>query len=99
MINSLDPVIHPPKRLAAMAILANAASVSFRFLRDYLEISDSDLSKHMSALETAGYVRSTKSGRGPGATTTYRLTRQGRRAYTAYRDALRALLDPPPTAR
>ena len=70
-------------------------TASFRFLKDYLEISDSDLSKHMSALEAAGYVSSSKAGRGRGATTTYMMTRLGQKAYAAHRDALRALLDGP----
>ncbi|TWD78987.1 winged helix DNA-binding protein [Kribbella amoyensis] len=95
MINGLDPVIHTPKRLAAMAVLANSTTASFRFLRNYLDISDSDLSKHMSALEAAGYVHSAKDGRGRGATTTFKLTRDGQKAYNAHRDALRALLDGP----
>jgi DNA-binding MarR family transcriptional regulator len=98
VISGLDAVIHAPKRLAAMAVLANSGTASFRFLKDYLEISDSDLSKHMSALEAAGYVTSSKDGRGRGATTTYKMTRVGRKAYTAHRDALRALLDGPPTS-
>lgn len=93
MIDGLDPVIHAPKRLAAMAVLANATTVTFRFLKDYLDLADSDLSKHMSALESAGYVTITKTGHGRGATTTYRMTKVGDRAYTAHRNALRALLD------
>lgn len=95
MIGGLDSVIHAPKRLAAMAVLAGAPTASFRFLKDYLQISDSDLSKHMSALEAAGYVSTTKNGHGRGATTTYAMTRHGRNAYTTHRDALRALLDGP----
>ncbi|MFD7155721.1 transcriptional regulator [Kribbella sp. NPDC059898] len=95
MIEGLDPIIHAPKRLAAMAVLANATTVTFRFLKDYLELADSDLSKHMSALEAAGYITTTKSGHGRGATTTYRMTKTGERAYTAHRTALRALLDGP----
>nr|WP_202893977.1 transcriptional regulator [Kribbella italica] len=78
-----------------MAVLANAPTASFRFLKEFLEVSDSDLSKHMSALEAAGYVSATKDGRGRGATTTYKLTRTGQTAYNAHRDALRALLDGP----
>lgn len=96
MIDGIDPVIHAPKRLAAMAVLANATTVTFRFLKDYLQVTDSDLSKHMSALEAAGYVTATKNGRGRGATTTYKLTKPGEQAYAAHRDALRALLDGPP---
>jgi DNA-binding MarR family transcriptional regulator len=93
--HSLDPVIHPPKRLAAMALLAHAQDADFRFLRDHLELSDSDLSKQMAELARAGYVDISKHGRGPGATTTYRITRAGRRAYAAYRGVLAELLSAP----
>ncbi|WP_340538891.1 transcriptional regulator [Nocardioides sp. GXZ039] len=92
MIAGLDPVIHAPKRLAATAILANAPTVTFRFLKEHLDLSDSDLSKQMSALEAAGYVKTVKAGRGKGATTTYSLTKAGEEAYRAHRAALRAML-------
>lgn len=94
MIDGLDPVIHAPKRLAAMAILANSSSASFKFLKEHLGLSDSDLSKQMSALESAGYVSAAKDGYGRGGSTTYRMTPAGIKAYSNHRDALRALLDP-----
>jgi DNA-binding MarR family transcriptional regulator len=93
VIDGLDPIIHVPKRLAAMAILANAPSASFRFLRDQLEISESDLSKQMSTLETAGYVTMAKDGHGRGASTTYAMTKAGRQAYQAHCAALHKLID------
>lgn len=88
----LDPVIHAPKRLAAMALLANAVDVDFAFVREHLAVSDSDLSRQMAELAKAGYVDIRKQGRGPGSSTTYRITRAGRRAYLAHRQALQALL-------
>lgn len=94
MIDGFDPVIHAPKRLAAMAVLANAPTVSFRFLKDHLELSESDLSKQMSTLETAGYVSSAKDGHGRGTSTTYRMTRAGQKAYESHCAALRALIGP-----
>ncbi|WP_242496453.1 transcriptional regulator [Xylanimonas protaetiae] len=95
----LDPVIHAPKRLAAMGILSGAESATFAYLRDNLELTDSDLSKQMSALEAAGYVKSHKQGRGPGSVTTFVITRQGTKAFRAHRAALMALLaEHPPTA-
>ncbi|MCW2757948.1 MAG: MarR family transcriptional regulator [Nocardioidaceae bacterium] len=93
MIHDLDPVIHAPKRLAAMAVLVSATSADFGFLRDHLEVSDSDLSKQMAALEKAGYVSISKTSRGRGGSTTYKLTGAGRRAYESHRAALRAILD------
>lgn len=91
-LGDLDPLIHAPKRLAAMAILATSTDTDFAFLRDHLAISDSDLSKQMAALEGAGYVSVTKNGRGPGATTTYRMTRVGRKAFDRHVAALDALV-------
>lgn len=93
MIEDLDPVIHAPKRLAAMAVLSTATTVTFPFLREHLGVSDSDLSKQMATLERAEYVEVRKAGRGRGATTTYRITRTGRSAYDRHRRALAAILD------
>jgi DNA-binding transcriptional ArsR family regulator len=75
-----------------MALLANASSADFGFLREHLGVSDSDLSKQMAALAEAGYVAIKKAGHGRGGVTTYRITRVGSQAYTRHRDALRALL-------
>lgn len=91
-MDSLDPLIHAPKRLAVMAVLANAPTASFQFLRDHLVLNDSDLSKQMSSLEAAGYVVAVKSGHGRGSATTYRITKSGKSAFNRHRDALRALL-------
>ena len=92
MIDGLDPVIHVPKRLAAMAVLANAPTVTFRFLKDHLRVSDSDLSRQMSTLESAGYVSATKTGHGRGGGTTYRITPAGQAAYDTHCAALRSLI-------
>lgn len=99
-LRDLDPVLHTPKRLIAMAVLANTEFATFRFLKEQLDLTDSDLSRQMSALESVGYVKIDKHGRGPGSTTTYAMTRQGDRAYRAHRTALYAMLaeeETPPT--
>jgi DNA-binding transcriptional ArsR family regulator len=88
----LDPLVHAPKRLAAMAILASSQSVEFAFLREHLEVSDSVLSKHMKLLHEAGYVKVIKRGRGRGANTWYRITREGRDAFAAHVAYLQALV-------
>jgi len=92
-MTDLDPLIHAPKRLRIMTILHTADSVEFAFLQDRLGLSASDLSKQMSALAEAGYAKAKKTGRGPGSTTWYNLTRSGRAAYKSHVAALRALLD------
>lgn len=91
-IVEIDPVIHPPKRLAAMAILNSSSSTDFSFLRTHLGCSDSDLSKQMTALETAGYVSVTKTSRGRGGATTYKITSDGRKAFARHLAALRSIV-------
>ncbi|MEO7943372.1 MAG: transcriptional regulator [Marmoricola sp.] len=90
-VGDLDAVIHAPKRLAIMSVLAHSTSTDFAFLREHLSVSDSDLSKQMAALETAGYVSVTKS-RGRGGVTSYRITRQGSSAFRRHIAALRAIV-------
>jgi DNA-binding transcriptional ArsR family regulator len=87
----LDPVLQSPKRLAAMALVANSSTVEFRFLREHLGLSDSDLSKQMTALEGAGYLKATKTNRGRGGTTWYKATVKGVKVFRRHVDALNAL--------
>lgn len=91
-LDGLDPVLTPPKRLAAIAMVGASTSCDFTFLRDQLRLGDSDLSKHMSALADAGYVTVRKSGHGRGSSTTYAITAAGRKAYARHREVLTALL-------
>lgn len=91
-MDELDPVIHAPKRLRIMALLA-AAEVEFAYLQERLDLSAPDLSKQMRALTEAGYIKANKTGKGPGSSTWYRLTRAGRLAYEDYVASMRALLD------
>jgi DNA-binding MarR family transcriptional regulator len=92
-LDGLDPALTAPKRLAAMALLSRSTGADFAVLRDHLGVSESDLSKQMSALVAAGYVTARKSGHGRGSATTYQATREGRKAYSRHRAALEAILD------
>ena len=95
-LDRLDPALTAPKRLAAMALLSRATGADFAVLRHHLGVSESDLSKQMSALVAAGYVSVRKSGHGRGSATTYQATRDGRRAYSRHRAALEAILEGSP---
>lgn len=97
-IANLDAVIHAPKRLGAMAILASAKWVEFSFLREQLDVSDSDLSKQMAALTDAGYAMVRKNGHGRGSTTWFAITSAGRAAFDRHVAALRALVEDAPVA-
>jgi DNA-binding MarR family transcriptional regulator len=96
--HELDELIHSPVRLSVMAALAATGECDFRFLRESLEVSDSLLSKNLTQLETAGYVRITKGFVGKRARTWLTLTEEGSAAFTRYQDTLAALLRGPQTA-
>ena len=53
---AFDELIHAPLRLQICAMLSPVRWLAFSDIRDSLEISDSVLSKHLSALAGAGYV-------------------------------------------
>ena len=94
----LDQVLTSPKRLGIMAMLDAAKSVEFSFVRDQLGVSDSDLSKQVSALCDAGYVRIRKTGHGRGSSTWFSITPAGKRAFAGHVRALRQIIDSPPAA-
>lgn len=95
-LGDLDPLLVPPKRLAAIGILAAAKKVEFGFLRDQLELSDSDLSKQLKALGDAGYLTSERTGKGPTRKSWFMITEAGRAGLGAHADALRRLVAPEP---
>ncbi|NTW38972.1 MAG: helix-turn-helix domain-containing protein [Cellulomonadaceae bacterium] len=88
-----DEIIHAPLRLRLCASLVKVDQASFALLRDLLDVSDSTLSKHLSTLEGAGYVKVTKAVSAGRVRTTLSLTRAGRRAYAGHLAALRAIVD------
>jgi DNA-binding MarR family transcriptional regulator len=89
----LDPLIHAPARLQLVTTLTAVSEAEFAVLRDALEVSDSVLSKHVSALAVAGYVRSRKGVHEGRRTTWVALTDAGRSALAAHVAALRQLID------
>ena len=97
-LTELDPLLTGPKRLAALGVLANSNNVEFAFLREVLAVSDSDLSKQMSALSDAGYVTARKTGRGRDRRTWFKISRAGRVALHGHVAALNALVDAAPQA-
>jgi DNA-binding MarR family transcriptional regulator len=89
----LDPLIHAPARLQAMTTLSAVSEAEFATLRSALEVSDSVLSKHLSALADAGYVRVRKGVRDGRRTTWIALTKAGQKALREHVAALRRLID------
>lgn len=87
-----DQLIHAPTRLAIVSLLAASHWADFRFLREELGLSDSALSKQLSALESAGYVEIRKQFVGKRPRTSARLSRAGRRAFDQHVAALQQII-------
>ncbi len=79
-----DPVLHAIARLQICSILSAAEEAEFGMVRDAIAVSDSVLSKHLKALEEAGYVKLPKRNCEGRQRTWLALTRDGRRAFAAH---------------
>ncbi|QEW03226.1 transcriptional regulator [Microbacterium lushaniae] len=91
MSGQLDAVIHPMHRLKVCAMLETAGSVEMSVIRDAVGLSASALSKQVSALVEAGYVRQERS-RGDSRRIWLSLTEDGRNAYRGHVQALREIV-------
>ena len=87
-----DEVIHAPNRLRICAFLSPLEESEFSVLRDEIGVSDSVLSKHVSQLVNAGYVKLRKHAVDGRQRTWAALSPQGRRAFASHIVALQELV-------
>jgi DNA-binding MarR family transcriptional regulator len=80
-----DPLIHQSSRLSIVAVLAGAESVDFTYLLNATNLTKGTLSKHLSKLRDAGYIKIEKSFKDKFPHTTAKLTMTGRKAFNDYR--------------
>jgi DNA-binding MarR family transcriptional regulator len=90
--NGLDETVHQRHRLGILTIAAEAKRAEFGYLREALELTPGNLSRHLTVLEEAGMVKVDKGYEGRRPRTWVRITRQGRSALAAELDALAALV-------
>lgn len=91
--HSLDPVIHQPVRFSIMAALSATKEAEFSFIRDMVEINDSLLSRHVTTLEKAGYIKVRKGFVGKKPRTWLSLSDCGRTAFQKHLDTLKKIAD------
>jgi DNA-binding MarR family transcriptional regulator len=90
--DKLDRVIHERGRLLIMSLLAASESLSFKELKEYLKMTDGNLSVHMRTLEESGYVLVRKSFVDRKPRTEYSLTDEGRHAFQEHIRALEEII-------
>jgi len=76
-----------------MALLAAADRAEFGYVRDQVEVSDSVLSKQVSALQEEGYLKVHKGYVNNRGRTWLSLTGQGRRTFERHMAALREIAE------
>jgi len=91
-LERLDDAIHQKVRLGVMSSLMAHGEADFNFLKGALNVSDGNLSTHLSVLENHGYIAVRKEFVGKRPRTTYTPTPAGRRAFEAYIAALESLV-------
>ena len=92
-MDDLDAHLVAPARLRLVTTLTAVSEAEFATIRKALQVSDSVLSKHVTALEGAGYVKRRKGVHQGRRTTWISLSSRGRRALSTHVAALRELTD------
>jgi DNA-binding transcriptional ArsR family regulator len=89
----LDDTVHQRTRLGILAVLAEGQRVQFGFLQEALGLSDGNLSRHLSTLESAGYATVEKGYEGRRPRTWIRITKAGTTALRQEVELLRTLIN------
>ncbi|MFL7893602.1 MAG: winged helix-turn-helix domain-containing protein [Anaerolineales bacterium] len=88
----VDRIVHEPARLMILMVLYTVEVADFTFLINSTELTDGNLSSHLSKLEAAQYVKIEKGYDGKRPRTRLRLTDEGRRAVEKYRNTMQQAL-------
>lgn len=91
-MDGYDKLFENRVRLGVMSVLAANDSYDFVSLKQLLGVTDGNLTTHLKALETAGFISSIKQFIGRKPNTSYSITEQGRSAFAAHIGALSKLL-------
>jgi DNA-binding MarR family transcriptional regulator len=91
-IARIDDVVHQRVRLGILTLLTEVAEADFNYLRDHLDLTAGNLSRHLTVLEEAGYVDIEKTVEASRPRTWIHITQEGTAALQEEIAALRQLL-------
>ena len=91
-VNGLDDVVHQRARLGILAILNETTKTDFGYLKDSLELTDGNLSRHLTVLEDAKLVDVEKGYEGKRPRTWVKITKLGKKALAYEVEALKTLV-------
>jgi len=91
-ISHLNKAFENRLRLGIMSILITNDWVEFNTLKELLEATDGNLASHITALEKTGYLEVRKAFIGKKPNTSFRITKEGRKAFKDHIDGLEQLI-------
>ena len=88
-----DPLLHQGVRSKLISLLITNSELPFKALKESLEVTDGNLSSHLSKLEEAGYIEINKLFEGRRPKTVVEITDRGREAFSNYIDELKQFIE------
>lgn len=91
-LNGFNKAFENRIRLGIMSLLVIHRDMDFSALKEQLDLTDGNLSSHLSHLEKLAYISVSKQFVGKKPKTTYEITTDGQKAFSAHLDALEKLI-------
>ena len=88
-----DPLLHQGIRSKLVSLLISNDELPFKALKETLEVTDGNLSSHLSKLEKEEYIVIEKVFEGKRPKTVIKIAPKGREAFETYIEALKAFIE------
>jgi len=88
-----DPLLHQSVRSKLMSLLIANDELPFKALKELLEVTDGNLSSHLSKLEKEQYIYIEKTFEGKRPKTVVKIAPEGRKAFDAYIETLKQFIE------
>ncbi|MBC7451663.1 MAG: transcriptional regulator [Cytophagales bacterium] len=92
VIAHLNKAFENRLRLGIMSILITNDWVEFNTMKELLDATDGNLASHITALEKTGYLEVRKAFIGKKPNTSFRITKEGKKAFKDHIDGLEQLI-------
>ena len=88
-----DPILHQNIRSKLISLLIANEELPFKALKEYLKVTDGNLSSHLNKLESAGYIKIEKMFEKKRPKTVVHITDEGREAFKVYIEVLKQFVE------
>jgi len=88
-----DPLLHQGIRSKLVSLLISNDELPFKALKEALDVTDGNLSSHLSKLEKEAYICIEKTFEGKRPKTVVKIATKGRDAFEAYIETLKQFIE------